>query len=79
MHKKFGINRTKIKGSCQLGKKVGTHNSKSDLPLGLAVIAITFANMYQPKLVISIDFFEHDFSTVSNLYFKEFWTSKFNL
>ena len=35
MHKKFEINRTKIKGSCQSGRKVVTHNSKSDLPLVL--------------------------------------------
>ena len=33
MHKKFEIRLTKIKGSCQLGRKVVTHNSKSDLPL----------------------------------------------
>ena len=33
MHKKFEINQTKIKGGCQLGRKVVTHNSKSDLPL----------------------------------------------
>ena len=33
MHKKFEINQTKIKGSYQSGKKVVTHNSKSDLPL----------------------------------------------
>ena len=32
IHKKFEINRTKIKGGCQLGRKVVTHNSKSDLP-----------------------------------------------
>ena len=32
MQKKFEINRT---GSCQLGRKVVTHNSKSDLPLVL--------------------------------------------
>ena len=32
MHKKFDINRTKIKGGCQSGRKVVTHN-KSDLPL----------------------------------------------
>ena len=32
-YKKFEINRTKIKGSCQLGRKVVTHDSKSDLPL----------------------------------------------
>ena len=34
MHKKFEMNQTKIKGSCQSGRKVVTHNSKSDLPLG---------------------------------------------
>ena len=33
MHKKFEKNRTNIKGSCQSGRKVVTHNSKSDLPL----------------------------------------------
>ena len=31
--KKFEINRTKIKGSCQSGGKVVPHNSKNDLPL----------------------------------------------
>ena len=35
MHKKFEINRTKIKGGCQSGKRVVTHNSKSDLPLAV--------------------------------------------
>ena len=33
MHKKFEINRAKIKGGCQAGRKVVTHDSKSDLPL----------------------------------------------
>ena len=33
MHKKFEINRTKIKGGCQPGRKVVTYNSKSDLPI----------------------------------------------
>ena len=33
MHKKFEINRTKIKGGCQSGRKVVTHNAKSDLPI----------------------------------------------
>ena len=33
IHKKFKINWTKIKGSCQRGRKVATHDSKSDLPL----------------------------------------------
>ena len=34
MHKKFEINRTMIKGGCQSGRKVVTHNSKNDLPRG---------------------------------------------
>ena len=33
MYKKFEINRTKIKGGCQSGRKVVLHDSKSDLPL----------------------------------------------
>ena len=33
MHKKLEINQIKIKGSCQLGRKVAAHNSKSDLTL----------------------------------------------
>ena len=33
MHEKFEINPTKIKGGCLSGRKVVTHNSKSDLPL----------------------------------------------
>ena len=33
MQKKFEINPTKIKGGCQLGSKVVTHNAKIDLPL----------------------------------------------
>ena len=35
MHKKFEINRTKIKGGCQSGRKGVPHNSMSDLPLAL--------------------------------------------
>ena len=37
MHKKFERIRTKIKGGCQSGRKVVTHNFKSDLPLVLPV------------------------------------------
>ena len=33
MYKNFEINRTNIKGGCQSGRKVVTHNSKNDLPL----------------------------------------------
>ena len=41
MHKKFEINRTKIKGSCQSGRKVVTHDSKSDLALSLQKLIST--------------------------------------
>ena len=42
MHKKFEINWTKIKGSCQSGRKVVTHDSKSDLPLVFYVSDVWF-------------------------------------
>ena len=42
MHNKFEINRTKIKGGSQSGRKVVTHNSKSDLPL---VVHVHLLNM----------------------------------
>ena len=49
MHKKFEINQTKIKGGCQSGRKVVTHNSKSDLPLALLLFPIT----HTPHVVLS--------------------------
>ena len=42
MHKKFEINRTKIKGGCQSGRKVVTLNSKSDLPLATRSVSVPF-------------------------------------
>ena len=39
MQKKFEINQTKIKGSCQSRRKVVTHDSKSDLPLVYILLA----------------------------------------
>ena len=48
MHKKFGINWTKIKGECQSGRKVVTHDSKSNLSLltyYLAIACIVAAKM----------------------------------
>ena len=52
MHKKFEINSTKIKGGCQLGRKVVTHNSKSDLPLieimkGTKLIAVALEFLFK--------------------------------
>ena len=45
MHKNFEINPTKIKCGCQSGRKVVTHNSKSDLPLG----GSSFCLIFQPS------------------------------
>ena len=44
MHKKFEINPTKIKGGCQSGRKVATHDSKSDLPLDHTMLAVIKKN-----------------------------------
>ena len=43
MHKKFDINRTKIKGGCQSGRKVVTHNSKSDLGTSINMNLLKFS------------------------------------
>ena len=40
MNKKFEINQTKIKGGCQSGREVVTHNSKSDLTLASYYVPI---------------------------------------
>ena len=51
MHKKFEINWTKIKGGCQSGIKVVTHNSKSDSPLvvvyNLLMLPLQFEVVFQ--------------------------------
>ena len=38
MHKKFEINQTKFKGGCQSGRKVVSHNSKSEFYLKIAPV-----------------------------------------
>ena len=40
MHKMLEINRTKIKGGSQSGRKVVTHSSKSDLPLAIKTLCV---------------------------------------
>ena len=55
MRKKFEINRTKIKGGFQSGRKMVTHNSKSYLPLALLVIAIAQWDLNKEIGVISLD------------------------
>ena len=52
MCQKFEINWTKIKGSCQSGRKVVTQDSKSDLPLGKCCTLITLSPVL-PALVLS--------------------------
>ena len=47
MHKKFEIDRTKIKGGCQSGRKVVTHDSKSDLPLVKVEVTFPVCNCSQ--------------------------------
>ena len=54
MHKKFEINQTKIKGGCQSGRKVVTHNSKSDLPLNLDMISGFHVAFFKKKAAFSI-------------------------
>ena len=52
MHKKFGINRTKIKGGCQSERKVVTHNSKSDLLLdNTSLLSIDNAFFCSPDIM----------------------------
>ena len=38
----FEVNQTKTKGGCQSGRKLVTHNSKSDLPLAILLEHIFF-------------------------------------
>ena len=50
MHKKFlKINHTKIDGGCQLGGKVVTHDSKTDLSLVDKEICIRLEIIHQQK------------------------------
>ena len=54
MLKKFEINRTKIKGSCQSGRKVVPQDSKSDLPLVHILIALFDCTSVNRHYVFSI-------------------------
>ena len=45
MHKKFEIKRTQIKGGYQSGRKVVTHNSKSNLPLEFLTIFFIYETL----------------------------------
>ena len=50
MHKKFEVDRTKIKGGCQSYTKAGPQQSWSDLALDRAAAASSFP-LYQASLV----------------------------
>ena len=58
MHKKFEINRTKIKGDCKSERKAVTQNSKSDLPL-LETGAGYVYNIFS-FLVLKIEYVEEE-------------------
>ena len=67
MHKKFEINWTEIKGGCQSGSKVVTHNSKSDLPL---THTPKFMYMYGPiQAILAIHNFKP--SSLENVFFSD--------
>ena len=56
MHKKFEINRTKIKGGCQSGRKVIPHDSTSDLPLDKnSVDSGTKFSNFSPTLITTLN------------------------
>ena len=55
MLKKFEINRTKIRGSYQLGRKVVPHDSKSDLPLFFLLRWEGHRYLEKKKFVISFE------------------------
>ena len=53
VHNKFDINRTKIKDGCQLGRKVVTHNSKSDLPLVCSIFYKDSVNILHTSIRVA--------------------------
>ena len=53
MYRKFEINQTKIKGSCQSERKVVIHNSKSYLPLVTLLIMLRFPDLPSVSLKMS--------------------------
>ena len=73
MHNKFEINRTKIKGSSQSGRKVVPHNSKSDLPLGVS------SSMGSGELLITTTLlkFKGILLIIAQLHYGQFWVFSF--
>ena len=53
MHKKSEVNRTKIKGGSQLGRKALILNYKSDLPLGVDFLSFFFMDFFEANLLES--------------------------
>ena len=61
MQKKFEINHTKIKGGCQSGRKVVPHDSKSDLPLSIYLLATKSKDGSRPLIHFFVIFIYHVF------------------
>ena len=59
MYMKFEINRTKIKGGCQLGRKVVPHDSKNDL--------ILVEQRYPKSIIMQQQKFDKSLATGSTL------------
>ena len=53
MHKKFEINWSKFKGGCQSGRKVVTHNSKSDLPLDMFFVCLKMCDVVVIQYIVT--------------------------
>ena len=52
MHKKFEINRTKIKGGCQSESKVVPHDSKNDLPLSKLTPFLALSFIFSSSILL---------------------------
>ena len=76
MHKKFEINRDKIKDCCQLGRKVVSHNSKSDLPLVGTCLDTYYVKSENEWLYDTLFPSEADFMYVMYLFYSAWTQSK---
>ena len=48
----FEVDQTKVKGGCQSGRIVVTHDSKSDLPLALIFMWPGLVSSYSTKMIL---------------------------
>ena len=70
----FEMNRTKIKGDCQSGRKVVTHNSELDLPLVDSKRKIAI-NSKQKKVFLKEIIYQYFLNTGKSLL--ELWGTTF--